>query len=100
MASEVVQAELTRLAGRLPDLDQHSREEVARTVRRVVDKVLHSPTVKVKQLAEEPGGHAYAEALRELFDIDLGAVAALTEAAVEEPAGPAPEGHDPGGEPR
>jgi len=100
MASDVVEAELTRLAGRLPDLDENSREEVARTVRRVVDKVLHSPTVKVKQLAEEPGGHAYAEALRELFDIDLGAVAALTEAAVEEPAGPAPENHEPGGEPR
>jgi glutamyl-tRNA reductase len=41
--------------------------EVARTVHRVVDKLLHTPTVRVKQLAENPAGAAYAEALRELF---------------------------------
>ena len=96
MAADVVESELARLSGRLPDLDEHSREEVARTVRRAVDKVLHAPTVKVKQLAEEPGGHTYAEALRELFGIDLGAVAAMTEAAVDEPK----PGEAPGGEPR
>ena len=39
---------------------------------RVVEKLLHTPTVRVKELAGEPGGSAYAEALRELFDLDLG----------------------------
>jgi len=55
---------------------------------------LHAPTVRMKQLAGEPGGRAYAEALRELFDIDPGAVAALTDAAVDDTR-PAPPGGDP-----
>ncbi|MGN6243367.1 MAG: glutamyl-tRNA reductase [Motilibacteraceae bacterium] len=77
MAAEVVDAELVRLAGRV-ELDERSRAEVAQTVRRVVDKLLHSPTVRVKELAGEPGGQAYAEALRELFDLDPRTVEAVT----------------------
>ena len=50
-AADVVDAELTRLTGRLPDLDASSREEVAQTVRRVVDKLLHAPTVRMKELS-------------------------------------------------
>ncbi|GAA1221293.1 glutamyl-tRNA reductase [Kitasatospora nipponensis] len=78
MASEVVGAELARLQSRLPDLDDRSSAEVAQTVRRVVDKLLHAPTVRVKQLAAEPGGASYADALRELFDLDPGAVHAVS----------------------
>jgi glutamyl-tRNA reductase len=86
MASDVVDSELTRLTGRIPDLDQRDRDEIELTVRRVVDKLLHAPTVRVKQLAEEPGGHAYAEALRELFGLDPKAIEVMTraDASVEE----------------
>jgi glutamyl-tRNA reductase len=76
-AAEVVDAELLRLAGRLPDLDAAVRDELTRTVRRVVDKLLHAPTVRVKQLAEAGGGEAYAAALRELFELDPQAAAAI-----------------------
>jgi glutamyl-tRNA reductase len=69
-ASEVIDAELLRLSARLPDVDDAVREELARTVRRVVDKLLHAPTVQVKRLAEGPDGTSYAEALRALFDLD------------------------------
>jgi glutamyl-tRNA reductase len=69
-AAEVVDAELGRLGGRLPELDDRARGEVAQTVRRVVDKLLHAPTVRVKELAASPGGDTYTEALRELFDLD------------------------------
>ncbi|MEV7009620.1 glutamyl-tRNA reductase [Streptosporangium sp. NPDC051022] len=69
-AAGVVEAELGRLAARVPDLDGRLRDEVAQTVRRVVDKLLHEPTVRVKQLAESPAGDHYAEALRELFNLD------------------------------
>lgn len=68
-AAEVVDAELLRLDSRL-DLDPSSRAEVAQTVRRVVDKLLHTPTVRVKELASGPNGVEYAEALRELFQLD------------------------------
>ncbi|MGB3773369.1 MAG: glutamyl-tRNA reductase [Rhodococcus sp. (in: high G+C Gram-positive bacteria)] len=83
-AAEVVEAELMRLDSRLPDLQDPQRDEVARTVRRVVDKLLHAPTVRVKQLASTPGGDSYAEALRELFELSpstVQAVASPTEVA-------------------
>ena len=76
-AADVVEAELLRLDNRLPGLEGTHRDEVARTVRRVVDKLLHAPTVRVKQLASAPGGDSYAEALRELFELDPQAVDAV-----------------------
>jgi glutamyl-tRNA reductase len=79
-AADVVEAELLRLDNRLPGLDSSEREEVARTVRRVVDKLLHAPTVRIKQLASGPGGDSYAEALRELFELDQTAVDAVANA--------------------
>ena len=54
MATAVVDAEMERLASRLPDLDEATRAEVLHTVRRVADKLLHEPTVRVKELANEP----------------------------------------------
>jgi glutamyl-tRNA reductase len=76
-ATEVVEAELLRLEGRLPGLGEPQRAEIARTVRRVVDKLLHAPTVRVKQLAASPGGDTYAAALRELFELEPGAAQAV-----------------------
>jgi len=85
-AAEVVEAELTRLDARLPGLDGATRAELARSVHRVVQTLLHAPTVRVRQLAERPGGDAYADALRELFDLDPAATAAVVSVA------PPPEG--------
>jgi glutamyl-tRNA reductase len=79
-AADVVEAELLRLDNRLPGLDAAHRDEVACTVRRVVDKLLHAPTVRIKQLASAPGGDSYAEALRELFELDQTAVDAVATA--------------------
>jgi len=85
-AAGVVDAELARLAGRLSadGLSGHALDEIAQTVRRVVDKLLHAPTVRVKELAGSPGGEEYAAALRVLFDLDPRAVEAVTRAAPEQ----------------
>ncbi|MEU6818324.1 glutamyl-tRNA reductase [Streptomyces sp. NPDC046860] len=80
MAADVVAAEIARLDGRLPGLDDRLRGEIRQTVHRVVDKLLHAPTVRVKQLAAEPGGTGYADALRTLFDLDPETVAAVSRA--------------------
>ncbi|WP_327235134.1 glutamyl-tRNA reductase [Streptomyces sp. NBC_01317] len=87
MAADVVSTEVARLEGRLPDLDEKQRAEITRTVRRVVDKLLHAPTVRVKQLASEPGGAGYADALRELFDLDPQTVAAVSRADLNDTDG-------------
>ncbi|MET9957260.1 glutamyl-tRNA reductase [Streptomyces sp. NPDC006339] len=80
MAADVVAGEIARLEGRLPGLDDKQRAEITQTVRRVVDKLLHAPTVRVKQLASEPGGAGYADALRTLFDLDPETVASVSRA--------------------
>jgi len=85
-AADVVETELLRLENRLPGLDSVQRDEVARTVRRVVDKLLHAPTVRIKQLAGAPGGDSYAEALRELFELDPQAVDAVAASEIALPA--------------
>jgi glutamyl-tRNA reductase len=84
MATELVESELARLDRKLPGLDDTQRHEVARTIRRVVDKVLHTPTVRVKELAADPGGPTYADALRELFALDPATVDAVTAAKTPE----------------
>ena len=76
-AADLVESELLRLENRLPGLNDAQRNEVARTVQRVVDKLLHAPTVRVKQLAGAPGANTYTEALRELFELDPQAVDAV-----------------------
>jgi glutamyl-tRNA reductase len=82
-AAQVVDAELARLTGRLSGLDDHALGEIGHTVRRVVDKLLHAPTVRMKELASGPGGDGYATALRVLFDLDPKAVEAVTRAEVD-----------------
>lgn len=69
-ADEVVRAEMERLTHRVATLSDTDRAEVERTVRRVVEKLLHAPTVRVKELAERGQGGSYARALSELFDLD------------------------------
>jgi glutamyl-tRNA reductase len=81
-AAEVVDAELARLGGRLAGLDDRALGEIGHAVRRVVDKLLHAPTVRMKELASGPGGDGYATALRVLFDLDPQAIEAVTRADV------------------
>jgi glutamyl-tRNA reductase len=81
-ADEVVAAELRRLAHRHPELTDDQRADVSHTVHRVVQRLLHQPTVRVRELAAGPGGDRYPELLRELFDLDVpssGAVAEIPE---------------------
>lgn len=82
MASEVVAGEMARLSSRLPSLGDRERAEVQRTVRRVVDKLLHQPTVRVQELSADPDAVDYAAALRELFALDPQSVAAVMSAEV------------------
>jgi glutamyl-tRNA reductase len=78
MATGVVEAELARLLSRMPDIDASSRAEVEKTLRRVAEKLLHQPTVRVKELANDSGAISYAAALAELFALDPEAVEAVT----------------------
>lgn len=78
-AAELVDDELRRLDQRLPALADAERAEVQKTVRRVVDKLLHTPTIRVKELAEHTVETSYAEALRKLFALDPATVDQVTQ---------------------
>jgi len=78
-AAEVVTAELSRLHRRLPDdLSEDARGEIRLTVHRVVEKLLHNPTVRAKALVAGGEGGDYARALQELFDLNPHEVAAVS----------------------
>jgi glutamyl-tRNA reductase len=79
-AAEVVEAELDRLTGKLGPLDERAKAEISRAMQRVVGKLLHAPTVRVKELAGSPGGDSYEAALRVLFDLDQDAIDSVTKA--------------------
>jgi glutamyl-tRNA reductase len=87
-AAEVVDAELARLVGRVSGLDARARREIAQSMRRIADKLLHAPTVRVKELAGSPGGDSYEAVLRVLFDLDPEAVQAVARADAVAPDWP------------
>lgn len=78
MATGVVDAEVERLLSRLPHLAERDRAEIEQAVRRVADKLLHRPTVRVRELAQETGEVSYATALAKLFALDPDEVQAVT----------------------
>lgn len=78
MATAVVDAELDRLWSRLPELTDRQRDEISRSLRRQADKLLHEPTVRVKQFAGRVPETSYAAALAELFSLDPTAVDAVS----------------------
>lgn len=79
MATEVVEAETSRLLGRLHGLPDEQVDQVRLALKRVADKLIHAPTVRVQQLVDGPGGLTYADALSDLFALDPAAVQAVTQ---------------------
>ena len=77
-AAEVVSLELSRLDQRLPEMDELTRDEVQLAVHRIVEKLLHTPTIRMKEQATSGRGDDYAQALRELFDLGPNETAAVS----------------------
>ena len=62
-------AELDRLRAKRSDLDEQQWEQVDAVTRALVAKLLHQPTVTLKEAAGTPRGERLVEALRALFDL-------------------------------
>ena len=69
-ADRLVDAELRRLHDRLPQLDHRVKRETDAAMRRAAEKLIHTPTVRLKELATAPGGSMYRDALAALFDLE------------------------------
>lgn len=74
-AAEISGQELQRLRARTPDMSDDDFEQVSHMVKRVVDKLLHAPTVKIKELAATAETVSVEEAVTELFGLDSLSVA-------------------------
>jgi glutamyl-tRNA reductase len=68
-AESVRAAELDRYRARLDDLDQRQRAAVDALTRSLLAKLLHEPTVRLKDAAGSAQGQRLADSLRELFDL-------------------------------
>lgn len=68
-AEDLRSAELERYAARLDGLEPAQREAVEGLTRSLLAKVLHEPTVRLKDAAGSPSGERLAAALRALFDL-------------------------------
>jgi glutamyl-tRNA reductase len=64
------QSELQRLFNRV-DLDERERELIEAMSHRLVNKILHQPTLHLKAEAANGNGAAYTFAIRRLFSLDL-----------------------------
>jgi glutamyl-tRNA reductase len=68
-AESIRRAELERQRARLDALGPETAEIIEAVTKRTVAKLLHEPTVRVKEAAGSPRGERLAEALRNLFDL-------------------------------
>jgi glutamyl-tRNA reductase len=69
-ARGVAEREITQALNRLDTPDAHTEQVIARMAHRLVGKLLHEPTVRLKLHAAEGDGQDYAETLRDLFGLD------------------------------
>jgi glutamyl-tRNA reductase len=69
--TDIAHAELAEALAQMPDLDEREEEIVRRMVHRLVNKVLHEPTVQLKSTSaiSPETGQEYAEAMRDLFGL-------------------------------
>jgi glutamyl-tRNA reductase len=68
-AEEIRAAELARLGGRLGSVSESDWRAVESATARIIDKLLHLPTVRMKQAAVTADGVLYADAVRHLFGL-------------------------------
>jgi glutamyl-tRNA reductase len=69
-ADELRDAELARFDARLEGLDPRQRDAVEALAKGLVQKLLHRPSVALKEHAGTPTGDRLAEATRQLYDLD------------------------------
>lgn len=69
-AEQIRNAELTRYANKLADLEGDQRDTVEALTRSIVAKLLHSPSVRLRDAAGTARGERIAAAVGDLFDLE------------------------------
>ncbi len=61
--------ELQRLLNKLPELDEHARDEIGQSFDRLINKLLHPPLESLRQESRHGIPHALMDALARLFQL-------------------------------
>jgi glutamyl-tRNA reductase len=69
-AESVRQAEVEKALRRLQHLGQEDRDAVDQLTRALLNKILHQPTVRLREAVSNGGGVAVLHAARYLFELD------------------------------
>jgi glutamyl-tRNA reductase len=69
-AEEIRAAEVQRHSAKLRNVGDRERAAIDALTKGIVAKLLHEPTVRLKDVAGTPRGERLAEALRDLFDLE------------------------------
>ncbi len=69
-ARDLAETEVTQALNRLDTPDPRTEQVITRLAHRIVNKMLHEPTVRLKLHAAEGDGQDYADALRDLFGLE------------------------------
>lgn len=69
-AREIAAEELARALGRLPDADPRTHDAVQRMAHRLVNRLLHAPTIQLRSQAADGHAYGYSQAVRALFDLE------------------------------
>jgi len=67
---DIRRSELDRLGSKMSDLTDEQRARVEMLTASIVNKILHVPTVKMKEVAGRDQCYLYVDAVRTLFDLD------------------------------
>jgi len=66
---EIRRAELARALARLPGANEATRQALEALSQGIVNKVLHAPTVKLRDSSKSGHGHRWIEVISELFGL-------------------------------
>jgi glutamyl-tRNA reductase len=69
-ADEIRRSELEKTLRKLDRLDPHDQEQIAALTHSIVQKILHEPTIRLREEANGPNGEKYAGAVRALFGLE------------------------------
>ena len=70
VAQQIVDRALSDNSSRWEGLTENDRERLEQMTQALVNRLLHEPTARLRQAADEGMGHVYAQAVRELFGLD------------------------------
>jgi glutamyl-tRNA reductase len=68
-ADSIRKSELEKALRRMPDLDPSQQEQISALSHSIVQKMLHTPTIRLRKEAKGPEAEQYATAARQLFGL-------------------------------